>query len=82
MPTASPRPTPAPPSLDELTFYDALREVAAGKKITRTAWSDPTVCLFLHGGALHLRKADGTLHTLIVQDGDLEAIDWVVVREQ
>lgn len=63
-----------------LEFYEALRQVAAGKKITRPDWPDGE-CVFLHAGRLHLRKADGSLHQLLIGDGDLEATDWQVVRE-
>lgn len=76
-------PTPERPKLveSEMDFYDALRLVAIGKKITRKEWASEA-CVFLHAGVVHLRKADATLHVLLVGDGDLVATDWIVVREQ
>lgn len=65
----------------ELDFYEALRKVGTGAKITRADWGNGD-CVFLHAERLHLRKADGSLHQLLVSLGDMEATDWVVVREQ
>lgn len=74
-------PTPSfSKSADALDWYDAIRAVVAGKKITRVEWGSSD-CVFLHAERLHLRKADGTLHQLIVSEGDLLATDWIVVRE-
>ena len=64
----------------EMDFYAALRCVRDGKKITRPEWVNRD-CIFLYAGFLHLRKADGSLHRLIVSDGDLDATDWQIVRE-
>lgn len=58
-----------------------MQAVIDGKKVTRQAWNDETCCVFLAAGLLHLRKSDGTLHTLIVSDGDMQGQDWVTVRE-
>ena len=70
--------TPKPKT--ELDFYEALKQVIAGKKITRKAWGT-TACVFLHAAVLHLRKEDGTLHALLVSEGDVLATDWTAVRE-
>ena len=64
-----------------MDFFEALRKVATGSKITRTEWGNADV-VFLHAERLHLRKTEGSLHQLLVSLGDLEATDWVVVREQ
>ena len=63
-----------------VSFADAVPLWLGGKKLTRQAWGSPA-CVFLHAGVLHFRAADGTLHTLIVSDGDLDATDWVLARE-
>lgn len=63
-----------------MTFGDIVKGLLAGKKYRRDAWTTSD-CIFLHAGALHLRKPDGALHTLIVSEGDLDATDWVAVLE-
>jgi hypothetical protein len=78
-------PAPIPTDIDTLTFGDAFAALVAGKKVTRQTWplepSGVRACLLLHNGAVHIRKPDASLHTLIVQDGDITATDWVIVRE-
>ena len=65
-----------------MDFPDAMRQVIDGKKVTRKAWGNED-CIFLHVERLHLRKGgDGSMHQLLVSAGDMEATDWVVVREQ
>lgn len=78
-----PSPVPVRKSAEpaDLSWADACAAILIGRRVTRQAWNDPETVVFLHAGALHLRKADGTLHTLIVSDGDLSATDWQVVRE-
>lgn len=74
-------PTPVRTDATDMDFYDALKQIVAGKKVTRQDWQNED-CVFLHAGAVHLRKTDGSLHTLIVSDGDIAATDWALVREQ
>lgn len=63
-----------------MDFFDAMRFVRDGAKVTRLAWGvDDSV--FMHAERLHLRKADGTLHQLMVSVGDMDGTDWVLVRE-
>lgn len=78
-----PSPVPVRKSADAepFTWADACAAILIGRRVTRQAWNDPQTVVFLHAGAVHLRKADGTLHTLIVSEGDLSAADWQVVRE-
>lgn len=77
-------PSPVPMRKSEpepLTWSEACAAILIGRRVTRQAWQEPDTVVLLHAGALHLRKADGSLHTLIVSEGDLSATDWVVVRE-
>lgn len=81
-----PSPPPARPfsdveDVDGLTFFVALQEVAIGKRITRADWKNDEIVVFLSEGLLRIRNADGSLHALLVSDGDLQATDWLVVRE-
>jgi hypothetical protein len=65
---------------DEMEFPEAIAAVITGKKVSRTSWGNDD-CVFLSGGFLSLRKSDGTLHQLLVSDGDMTGNDWFVVRE-
>lgn len=64
-----------------LDFADAIRQVIDGRRVRRLEWQDADVCVFRADGFLKIRKSDGTLHALLVSDGDLLAMDWVVIRE-
>ncbi len=77
----SPVPTRTTTPTTPLTWGAACDAVLIGKRVTREGWADPETCVLLHAGALHLRKADGSLHTLIVSEGDMNAADWTIVRE-
>ena len=65
----------------ELSFPDAMREVMDGKKVTRLAWESNSIfgCLKDTFLMIFIR---GEYHQWIVNDGDLTAIDWVVLPEQ
>jgi len=67
--------------IETLNFYDALREVTIGKKITRVSWENNETYLFLAGEFLmiHIGEKD---HQLIVSRGDIEGIDWFVLPEK
>ncbi len=74
-----PGPTLVPPGEKIMTFGAAMTVVLHGAKVTRLEWADRETYLYLRAGILHLRKADGTEHKLVVSDGDLSGMDWVVV---
>lgn len=65
-----------------MDFFEALKEVAAGKKITRVEWDNPGIygalkenLLVIHGG----RTGDDKDHSWIISDGDLLSEDWRVL---
>ena len=64
-----------------LTFGEAIAELLDGKRLTMLAWNTPTAYIFLLDGILSLRKADGSVHHLIVSDGDLLGT-WMEVPAQ
>lgn len=66
---------------EQMDWSDACRAIGVGKRVTRAEWGDPGVSVFLHAEVLHLRKADGVLHVLRVQEGDLSATDWVLADQ-
>jgi hypothetical protein len=72
----------------EMDFYAALRELAAGKKITRKEWNDPEFYCLMRNGMLQLHKPPmpeknrpaGEFFSWTVSDGDVAATDWRVVE--
>jgi len=62
-----------------MSFPDAMREVIHGNKVRRIAWGNKDYC-FLKGEWLSI-FTKGEFHTWLVNDGDLEANDWIRVRE-
>lgn len=63
----------------ELDFPDALREVMAGRQVTKLEWNNPSLKVGLEGGFLSLVRPGQPAHALMVSDGDLFGRDWVVV---
>lgn len=61
-----------------MNFFDALRAVVQGFRITKLEWKDDRVVVFLNG-TLKIKKPDG-VHDLIISDGDMFGEDWVIVR--
>ena len=66
-------------SVKEMDFPDAIRKVIAGKKIHRLEWSDKEYYIFLNGDLLSIHKPDGNNYKIILNEGDLIGIDWVVL---
>jgi len=78
--------SPLPPkrveveSIKLLDFYDALREIASGKKAFRKEWEKKNFYGFLDGeGRLSLHDSEGKIHQWIVSDGDMNGTDWVII---
>ena len=71
-------PVPNKPPL-ELSFPDALREVLNRHKITRLSWGTNDYVLLKDSHLQIFLK--GEYHDLIVSDGDMNAIDWVVIGD-
>ncbi len=65
----------------ELSFPDAMREVLNKKRITRLSWESNDTFGELYEGFLQL-FIRGEYHQWIVNDGDLNAIDWIVLPQQ
>jgi len=71
--------SPTPKKVKEMDFPDALREVIAGKKITKLEWCNKEVIVSLENEVLVIRKDDGKLYQLIISEGDAKGEDWIVV---
>jgi CDP-diacylglycerol pyrophosphatase len=80
--TTSPTPTQIPVT-NELSFYDALREIIAEKKITKLEWENPNIYCYLitveHNQVLTIHKDDNKDYNWILTDADITGTDWVLV---
>ena len=61
-----------------MDFYEALRLIAAGERVTKLEWDDPEYWGQLLDGKLVLHKPDGVYYPWILSDGDLNGADWSV----
>lgn len=61
-----------------MNFFEALKEVAAGNKITRLEWENASIYGFMKSERLHIHLADGKDHQWIVSEGDMAGVDWIV----
>ena len=69
-----------PKQQPHLDFPDAMRAIISGKRVTKLEWDDPRTYLELKDGKLKIYKSDTKrFHDLIVSDGDLMGLDWVVL---
>ena len=67
----------------EMTFYEALKLIADGKRITKLEWDDKRTYGLLKEGMLQIHKsgeAEETTHPWIINDGDLNGDDFVVLQ--
>ena len=71
-------PTPQKAAV-EMDFPDALREVIAGKKITKLEWCNKEVYGEMKDERLTLWKEDGKAYHWILSLGDAKGEDWVVI---
>lgn len=75
-------PTPVRKTSESITmsFPDAIKAIIAGSKVRRLDWTTPSDHGLLKNGWLSIHTK-GKYHTWSVSDGDLEAIDWIIVKE-
>lgn len=63
-----------------MSFPEAIKQIINGKKVRRLDWaSDEDHGLMKDGWLTIFTK--GAFHSWLVNDGDMEAEDWVVVKE-
>ena len=70
----------------ECVFTDitgALKAVASGKRVTKDEWGDKRRYIVLGDKGLvhthHPGEDDSVLHPWIMNDGDINGMDWVVL---
>lgn len=74
--------SPAPVrKIETFNFYDGLKLVSNGKKITKISWGDHNIYVFMKNDFLHIHIG-GTDRQLIVSKGDMEGIDWFELPEK
>ena len=79
-PVPQPQVQGAQPEVQTMTFPEAMKMILNGKQVKRLAWSpSPDYALLKDGWLTIFTK--GKLHTWKVNDGDMEGVDWIVVRE-
>ena len=64
---------------DEMNFPDAMSEVIIGKKVRRSDWQDEDEYCLMRDGYLMIHRGN-KFHTWTVQESDLTATDWVVIK--
>ena len=62
-----------------IDFFDALKEVANGKKISRKEWNNDKHYGLLKDEFLMIHKSDGSFNKWIVRDCDMVEKDWMVI---
>ena len=72
--------TPAPKSQPmTMSFFDALKAIHEGKKVTRISWANSDYCLLKDGWlTIYVRNE---FHTWSINDGDMDGEDWIIVTE-
>lgn len=80
-PNQSPQPVKRDQILPTLTFYDALRELANGKRISKLEWGDNQIFGALRNNEVQIHLADGQFKQWTINDGDLFGTDWVVLED-
>lgn len=68
-----------------MSFADACKEILAGNKVTKMEWKNPAEYFLLHNGKLsvhHSGDPDDVYHILMVSDGDMLGIDYMLITEE
>ena len=63
-----------------MDFYEAIKQVVAGKKIHKIEWSDKKYYVFLNEGILSIHAPDGN-HEWIISEADLMGNDYVIAEQ-
>ena len=76
--------TPSPRGTSKamtMSFFDALKAIQAGKMVARISWGNKDHCLMNDGWLSIYREKDKKIHAWLVNDGDMESNDWIIVTE-
>lgn len=67
---------------EPLDFFEALKQVAMGRAITKQEWGNPDIHCLLLDGKLSIKNGtlnDGRYHVWILTSGDMAGDDWLVL---
>jgi hypothetical protein len=64
-----------------MDFFEAMKKLANGYKITREEWEDETTYGFLKDEKVMI-CLKGEIHTWTISLGDLTATDWIILSHQ
>lgn len=78
---SSPLPTSLVDQPMQYLFWDAMKIVAEGRKVTKLEWANPEIYGVMSEGKLCIHLVDGQLHPWILSDSDMAGDDFVVVEE-
>ncbi len=65
-----------------MNFYEALQEVTKNKKIHKLEWEDLQYYGLLKDNVLTLHKPDDKFYQWVINDGDMNGIDWIIIEEK
>lgn len=78
--TKSPKPDKAKKSQPaKVDFIEALKQVLAGKSITKAEWENRKYYGLLKDTRLQLHKPDGKFYDWILSEGDMTGEDWEII---
>ena len=63
-----------------INFPEAISAIIAGKKVTKIEWRDKEFFSEIRDGLLKLHKPDGKYYEWIVNDGDMNGEDWIIIN--
>lgn len=63
-----------------MDFFDALRQVYQGRRLTRLEWGNPDTYILLRDGFLCIHQ-DNKFSRLLVSDGDMGGDDWIIATD-
>jgi hypothetical protein len=68
-----------PSTKSGIGFPAAMQAVKEGKKVHKLEWQDKEYYGFLNGDILSLHKPDGKNYQWIINDGDLQGEDYLIL---
>jgi len=70
--------SPVSPKTEKLVdFYEALKAVSLGKRVTKLEWENPNIYILMNKEHLQIMLED--YHDLIVSSADMDGEDWEVL---
>jgi hypothetical protein len=65
---------------EQMNFYEAVREIVKGKKVTKIEWGGSDFYGVLDNSILKIHKDDGKLYHWIISEADILGEDYVIVK--